>query len=30
MMKQVADKFMMVTYISEILEKQMGNKDGNE
>lgn len=29
MMKQVADKFMMVTYISEILEKQMGNKDGN-
>lgn len=30
MMKQVADKFMMVSYISEILEKQMGNKDGNE
>ena len=30
MMKQVADKFIMVTYISEILEKQMGNKDGNE
>lgn len=29
MMKQVADKFMMVTYISEILEKQMGNKDEN-
>lgn len=30
MMKQVADKFIMVSYISEILEKQMGNKDGNE
>ena len=30
MMKQVANKFMMVSYISEILEKQMGNKDGNE
>ena len=30
MMKQVADKFMMVSYVSEILEKQMGNKDGNE
>lgn len=30
MMKQVADKFMMVSYISEILEKQVGNKDGNE
>ena len=29
-MKQVADKFMMVSYISEILEKQVGNKDGNE